>query len=135
VSETNTGKADVSITNELAMVRNREAAERTLLAWLRTCLSFISFGFAIFKIVQTVADKSPGNQHLVTFVVAFSFILLGSFALIAATVQHVRTLRLLDEESNPFMQKNSLGVSVSLALILIGLFASIAILVEFFILK
>ncbi len=123
-----------NVTNELAKERNREAAERTLLAWLRTCLSFISFGFGIFKVVQTFATEGYGH-HYATFVLALSFILLGSFAMIAATVQHVRTIRLLEDQPNPYMPRGSLGMSVSIALILIGLFASIAVVLEFFVYK
>ncbi len=122
-----------NLTNILAKERNREAAERTLLAWLRTCLSFISFGFGIYKVVQSLTVE--GSQHYVTFILALSFIMLGSFAMIAATLQHVRTLGALSEEPNPFMPKSSLGIGVSIALILIGIFASIAILVEFFVLN
>ncbi len=124
-----------NVTNELAKERNREAAERTLLAWLRTCLSFISFGFGIFKVVQTFAADGY-RHHYATFVMALSFILLGSFAMIAATVQHVRTIRLLEgDQPNPYMPGRSLGMSVSIALILIGLFASFAVVVEFFVAK
>ena len=36
-----------SITNELARDRNRQAADRTLLAWIRTSLAMISLGFGI----------------------------------------------------------------------------------------
>jgi putative membrane protein len=120
-----------NVTNELAKERNWEAAERTLLAWLRTCLSFISFGFGIYKVVQTIAGEGS-RQHYATFIVALSFIMLGSFAMLAATVQHVRTIRLLNDQPNPYMPKRPLGVSVSIALILIGLFAFLAVVVEFF---
>ncbi|MFM7169470.1 MAG: YidH family protein, partial [Cyanobium sp.] len=41
----------VNVTNELAKERNREAAERTLMAWIRTSLSLISFGFGVDKII------------------------------------------------------------------------------------
>ena len=41
-----------SLTNELARERNREAADRTLLAWIRTRLAVISFGFGIGRLGQ-----------------------------------------------------------------------------------
>ncbi|MFN9624229.1 MAG: YidH family protein, partial [Cyanobacteriota bacterium] len=36
-----------NLTNELAKERNRDAAERTLMAGIRTSLSLISFGFGV----------------------------------------------------------------------------------------
>ena len=47
MSETPTPR---NIANELAKERNREAAERTLMAWIRTALSLIGFGFGIGKL-------------------------------------------------------------------------------------
>ena len=41
-----------STTNELARERNRAAADRTLMAWIRTALSLIAFGFSIGKIAE-----------------------------------------------------------------------------------
>ena len=40
------------LANELARERNREAADRTLLAWIRTSLAMISLGFAIERLGQ-----------------------------------------------------------------------------------
>ena len=51
----------MNLTNELAKQRNRDAAERTLMAWIRTCLSLISFGFGLDKIVEAI-DRSGGGQ-------------------------------------------------------------------------
>ncbi len=42
---TNHPKKDLS--NELAKERSRQASDRTLMAWVRTSLSLIGFGFAI----------------------------------------------------------------------------------------
>ncbi|BBD55616.1 YidH family protein [Planktothrix agardhii] len=38
---------------EMAKYRSRAAADRTLMAWIRTCLSLIAFGFGIPTIVRT----------------------------------------------------------------------------------
>ena len=36
-----------STTNELARERNRAAADRTLMAWIRTSIAMIGFGFGV----------------------------------------------------------------------------------------
>jgi uncharacterized membrane protein YidH (DUF202 family) len=44
------GPVPHNLANELAKERNRAAAERTLMAWIRTALSLIGFGFGIGKL-------------------------------------------------------------------------------------
>jgi putative membrane protein len=61
------------------------ALERTLMAWIRTSLSLIGFGFAIFKFIQIMQHEgtpvhAPRNLGLF-------FILLGMGLLIIAIIQ------------------------------------------------
>ena len=81
----------------LSFDRTRMAAERTLMAWVRTALSMISFGFTIYKFLQAMQEQSrlsvlksetPRN-------VGLALIGIGTFALIVACVQHVKYLRKL----------------------------------------
>ena len=41
---------------QLAKTRNRAAAERTTLAWIRTALTLISVGFGLDKIISAIRD-------------------------------------------------------------------------------
>jgi putative membrane protein len=83
--------------NELAMDRSRMASERTLMAWLRTSLSMISFGFTIFKFLEAMQQQSaakalrPDSPRNV----GLALIGIGTVALILACVQHRRYLRVL----------------------------------------
>lgn len=42
---------------DLATQRTMMAADRTLMAWVRTALSMISFGFTIYKLLQSFEQK------------------------------------------------------------------------------
>ena len=44
------------------MDRTRLAYERTLMAWVRTATSLISFGFTIYKFRRILAAKSGAEQ-------------------------------------------------------------------------
>jgi putative membrane protein len=51
-----------SITNELARERNRAAADRTLMAWIRTALAMIGFGFGVGKLYDAL-EKAAGGRY------------------------------------------------------------------------
>ena len=54
-----TKQTGINSTTELARVRTREAADRTLLAWIRTSLPLIGFGFTANKVLGVLeAGKS-----------------------------------------------------------------------------
>jgi uncharacterized membrane protein YidH (DUF202 family) len=43
----------------MGAMRTIMAADRTLMAWIRTSLSMLSFGFTIYKFLQTIASEGP----------------------------------------------------------------------------
>jgi putative membrane protein len=86
MSETQPKLADV-----LALERTRMAAERTLMGWIRTALSLISFGFTIFKFLEYTQEQGIRplmRTHGGPLEVGFTLISIGVFALIIACVQH-----------------------------------------------
>ena len=65
--------------------------DRTLLAWVRTATSMISFGFTIYKFFQAMRDEAAnqGARYLMTpRGVALVLIGLGIGSLIVATVEY-----------------------------------------------
>ena len=46
---------------QLSRERNRESADRTLMAWIRTSLSLIGFGFGIDVITRGLEKTALGN--------------------------------------------------------------------------
>jgi putative membrane protein len=121
---------------ELARERNRAAAERTLMAWIRTSLSLISFGFGIDSIVSAIRSFQT-NQNIdpVGFSRLFglAFIALGIYAMIGAAIEHRRELRHIQRHDDYFYTpRRSLGWTVALGLIAIGTLAFVGVLVQAF---
>ena len=50
---------ELKLNDHLAIDRTRLAAERSLMAWIRTALSMIAFGFTIYKFLQALARAKP----------------------------------------------------------------------------
>jgi len=111
------------------------ANERTFLAWLRTGMAVVAFGFVIEKFnlfVLTLADANSldaaAHAHFdklpgpLGFDAGHAFIVVGILVILIATIRFVRTGRLLDDQAmhSPGILAD-LAFGVLLALLLIGL--------------
>ena len=123
--------AEGSLSTQLARERSREAAERTLMAWIRTALALIGFGFTIAKFHDYIeqSDLVPTTDPIhSTLVFGGSFIAIGVFGLIAAIIQHWRILRRLESDVFVYAQPRRLPMFVAMLIVMIGLFGLLALL-------
>ena len=123
--------ASTSVANELARERNREAAERTLMAWIRTALSLIGFGFGIGKLDAYLEGAGLHTRFDLphsTLIFGASFIVVGILGLLAAIVQHARVLKRLSRPDFAYDAMRPIAMTVAALLMLIGAFGLVAIL-------
>lgn len=123
----------LNINTELAKERNRAAAERTLMAWIRTCLSLISFGFGIDRIVEVIARiqmSANVNPVRLSRLLGLAFIAVGTCAMVAAAIEHHQELRHIQREDYFYRSRTSLGFFVASSLVVIGSIAFFGILLR-----
>ncbi|HMS26934.1 MAG TPA: DUF202 domain-containing protein [Burkholderiaceae bacterium] len=101
------------------------AAERTLLAWNRTSLTLMAFGFMIERfglfVHMLMPQKGEMLQRGFSFWIGLAFILLGAFAAGAAIVQYRAVLRTLKPIEIPTGYRVNIGVFVNLIVTLLSL--------------
>jgi uncharacterized membrane protein YidH (DUF202 family) len=75
--------------DELALDRTRLAHERTMMAWIRTSASMISFGFGIYKFFDYFKSERPVTQGIVSPRYFATFLIdTGLFVLAGVAVQN-----------------------------------------------
>jgi len=85
--------------SRLQVMNTLMAADRTLMAWIRTSLSLLSFGFTIYKILQGFQDvtgKFVVRQEVPRNVGIF-LTGMGTFAMVMGTIEYWRTLKVLHQ--------------------------------------
>jgi putative membrane protein len=119
---------------KLALQRSFLATERTLMAWIRTSISMIGFGFTLAKLFQSLARsnvliRGPAGNVWTAEGVGMLLISLGTFALIVAVLDHWRQVKQL--QANGLGQRFSLTMSVASVLAILGVMALVSLVVNF----
>ena len=106
--------------------RVRLAAERTLLAWIRTGLALMGFGFVVARfgwflheLAEVEALPQPYGGWSLYFGTAL--VLVGVLVNVAAGLGHVRMMEKLNRGESVLTRRWSLSVMISLLLAAIGI--------------
>jgi len=122
ISPSDNGPAP-SLANELARERNREAADRTLLAWIRTSLAMISLGFGIERLGQAALSldgRLSGFSPLKTQIFGASLIVLGMAATLAGMWEHRHMLSAISRDDYRYSDRPPIARYMGWALVLVG---------------
>ena len=112
------------------------AAERTLLAWIRTGLAMMGFGFVVarFGLFLRELATTTGESHLrstgFSLIIGTLLVLFGVAVNIAAAIRHFYTIRRLQRGEILRFSAWSLSMIVGLLLALIGLLMATYLLAE-----
>jgi putative membrane protein len=104
------------------------AAERTLLAWLRTGLTIIALGFVVARFglfLQLLSAQSlAGSAHAQagpSAALGVVFVVVGAIAILVATVQHQRYVSTLQQSDLPPSYNRTFAVALSALIGVMGL--------------
>jgi putative membrane protein len=135
------GRFDVRPTasDHFAWLRTRLSVERTMMAWLRTATALIGFGFAIVQYLNHLTQMPQARSAFLPSApeyLGMSLIACGVLALIVSIWQYRWTVRYLWGEPYAAIAgitkegKQSPVLAIAILLILIGLFAFLAVLLR-----
>ncbi len=117
---------------ELAKYRSRAAADRTLMAWIRTSLSLIGFGFGIPTIIGTIEKTQVGhnlNPIRFSIIVGLAFIGTGMFGMALGLKEHRRLLQQIQRDRYTYEESHSAEI-IGVALLVIGLISFVGVLIR-----
>jgi uncharacterized protein (DUF302 family)/uncharacterized membrane protein YidH (DUF202 family) len=114
-------------TGQKAALSDYLAAERTLLAWIRTGLALMGFGFVVARFglflqqLQVMQRSASAQTYGVSLWFGTAMIAVGVMVNVFSGWQHARLVRELDRGEAEHSHSSALGISVAFFLAIVGL--------------
>jgi putative membrane protein len=108
----------------LARLRTHLALDRTLLAWIRTTLSMVGFGFGLVAFFRSLRLAHPGEptepHHLTAIGFGVGLLVLGLVMMVLASVSYRADVERLLHGQAPVLRQRWLSLAVVLILTLLA---------------
>ncbi len=108
-------------------VRDYLAAEQTFLAWIRTGLALMGFGFVVARFglflqeIHVVEPRLPGPKHGLSIFFGTALIVIGVVVDLFASWHHVRLVHQLNHGETDFTRPSRGAIILASFLALIGI--------------
>jgi putative membrane protein len=129
----------VSAESHFAWLRTRLAVERTMMAYMRTAVALIGFGFGLFQFFykfQNAPEIGTVRFPNAAWLLGLALILAGVMAAVFSVLEYRRMLRYLWSDGFAAVAgmtrkgKNTPLYAVSLVIVVVGVFAFFAVLLR-----
>lgn len=103
------------------------AAERTVLAWIRTGIALMGLGFVLARFglfLQEFNHMQPGfrvRSHAISLWIGVALILMGVTVCLLSLLRHLRMLKQLEAGESLYLHRPRLVIGVAVALVILGL--------------
>ena len=116
----------IDVATSLAASRTVMAADRSLMAWVRTGLSMISFGFTIYKVLQGLHDAGVKAGHFESpRAVGLFLTALGTLSMAMGTVEYWYTVKAMRPLGDFRAMRPAMVMAMIMAATGLALFVSI----------
>ena len=119
-------KRSLRLPSDLGAMRTIMAADRTLMAWVRTSLSMLSFGFTIYKFLESAVQsdqlaRADSPQHVGLFLAG-----IGTLSMLFGVISYWTTLKDLQRTEEFRLGRPALFISLVMLMAGVALFLGIA---------